>query len=280
MRFAINTPNFGQYGDARLLADLAREAEEAGWDAFFIWDHIGSGPDGPDYFADPWIALTVMAMSTQRIKLGPIVTPLPRRRPWKVARETVTLDHLSQGRLIMGVGIGGNWFREYECYGEPTDAKLHGEMLDEGLDVLTSLWSGETFSYTGKHYQLTNARFLPKPLQQPRIPIWASGGWPNKKPFRRAAQWDGVCPIGHNDQELTPQDFHDITAYVKKYRDSDAPPIEVVASGHTTGTDKAKDQATIASFAEAGVTWWQEGFDWNYSLEQVRTRIRQGPPTL
>jgi alkanesulfonate monooxygenase SsuD/methylene tetrahydromethanopterin reductase-like flavin-dependent oxidoreductase (luciferase family) len=280
MHFAINTPNFGQYGDARVLAGLAHEAEEAGWDGFFIWDHIGSGPDWPDPFADPWIALAAMAMSTKRIKIGPIVTPLPRRRPWKVARESVTLDHLSQGRLIMGVGIGGDWYREYSCFEEVADNKLHGEMLDEGLDVLTSLWSGETFSYNGKHYQITNACFLPKPVQQPRIPIWVSGVWPNKKPFRRAAQWDGISPIGHNDKALTPQDFYEITAYLKEHRSSDAPPMDVVAAGHTTGTDKEKDQAIVRPFAEAGVTWWQEGFDGHHSLEQVRTRIRQGPPTM
>jgi alkanesulfonate monooxygenase SsuD/methylene tetrahydromethanopterin reductase-like flavin-dependent oxidoreductase (luciferase family) len=279
MQFAINTPNFGQYGDAHILAELAREAEEAGWDGFFIWDHIGAGLEWPASFADPWIALAAMAMSTKRIKIGPIVTPLPRRRPWKVARETVTLDHLSQGRLIMGVGIGADQGREFSCFGEAADDKLHGEMLDEGLDVLTRLWSGESISYSGKHYQLTNARFLPKPVQQPRIPIWVSGVWPNKKPFRRAAQWDGISPVGQN-KELTAQDYAEITAYLRAHRGNGAPAMEVIAAGHTTGTDKGKDQATVRAFAEAGVTWWQEGFDWAYSLDQVRRRIQQGPPKV
>ncbi|HET8911215.1 MAG TPA: LLM class flavin-dependent oxidoreductase [Ktedonobacteraceae bacterium] len=278
MRFAINTPNFDLYSDVRLLAELAHEAEEAGWDGFFIWDHIGAGPDWPAPVADPWVALVAIALATSHIKFGPIVTPLPRRRPWKVARETASLDQLSNGRLILGVGIGSDFGREYSCFGEATDDKLHGEMLDEGLEVLTRLWSGEAFSYEGKHYQLTNARFLPTPLQKPRIPIWVAGVWPNKKPFRRAAHWDGVCPIGNNRQ-LTPQDYQELTAYLKTQHNDDKP-FEVLCDGHTTGTDKELDHATIQPFIEAGATWWQEAFDWNFTLEQVRTRIRLGPPRI
>ncbi|HEY0755068.1 MAG TPA: LLM class flavin-dependent oxidoreductase [Ktedonobacteraceae bacterium] len=278
MKFAINTPNFGFYSDVRLMAELAHEAEVAGWDGFFLWDHIGSGPDWPATFADPWITLAAQALATQRIKLGPIVTPLPRRRPWKLARETVTLDHLSQGRLILGVGSGSDFGREYSCFGEETSAKVHGAQVDEALEVLTRLWSGKPFSYTGVHYQVKDACFLPEPLQKPRIPIWVAGTWPNKKPLRRAAQWDGVCPVA-NERELTPADYRELSAYVQSQRAS-TEPCEIVAAGHTTGTDRARDTATVASFAEAGVTWWQEGFDWHYSPEQVRTRIRQGPPTL
>ena len=278
MKFALNMPNFGVYGDARLLAELAHEAEEAGWDGFFLWDHIGSGPDWPDPFADPWIALTAMAMATRRITLGPLVTPLPRRRPWKVAREAVTLDHLSNGRLILGVGIGTDRVREFSCFGEDGNDKVHGELLDEGLEVLTRLWSGETFSYTGTHYQLTDACFLPKPLQQPRIPIWVAGIWPNKKPLRRAAQWDGLCPIGR-EHELTPLDYRELTAYVQSQRTGSAP-FDILAAGQTSGKDRARDSATVRPFAEAGATWWQEGFDTRHSIEQVRARIHLGPPAF
>lgn len=278
MRFAINTPNFGIYGDARRMAELAHEAEEAGWDGFFLWDHIGSGPDWPVAFADPWLTLTAMAMTTTRIKLGPVVTPLPRRRPWKVAREAATLDHLTNGRLILGVGIGSDFGREFSCFGEANDDRLHGEMLDEGLEVLARLWSGEACSYEGKHYRLDNACFLPVPVQQPRIPIWVAGIWPNKKPLRRAARWDGYCPIMEG-RELMPQDFHEILAYLKPHRPSDAP-FDVLAAGHTTGTDRAKDKATVTPFTEAGVTWWQEAFSTENTLEEVRARIRLGPPML
>src|SRR5215467_187671 len=127
MQFAINTPNFGSFSDARNMAELAHEAEDAGWDGFFLWDHIGGSPEQAAPVADPWVELTAMAMTTNRIKLGPLVTPLPRRRPWKLARECVTLDHLSNGRLILGVGIGSDSFlKEYSTYSEPTDDALHG----------------------------------------------------------------------------------------------------------------------------------------------------------
>jgi Luciferase-like monooxygenase len=164
MRFGVNMPNFGAFGDARALADLAREAEEHGWDGVFLWDHIGADWGADNTFADPWIALTAMAMQTSKITLGTVVTPLPRRRPWKVAREAVTLDHLSGGRLILGVGIGSDFGQEYSCYGESTDDSLHGAMLDEALEVITGLWSGEPFSFKGAHYQVHGARYQPTPV--------------------------------------------------------------------------------------------------------------------
>ncbi len=278
MQFAINTPNFDLYSDVRLLAELAHEAEEAGWDGFFVWDHIGAGTEWPAPIADPWVALSAMAMTTKRIRLGPIVTALPRRRPWQVARAAATLDCLSNGRIILGVGIGSDQGREYSCFGESADDTLHAEMLDEGLAIITRLWSGEPFSYDGKHYHLTDARFLPTPPQTPRIPIWVAGAWPNKPPFRRAACWDGVCPMGR-DHELAPQDYREIAAYTMSHR-ADAAPFAVVAAGHTTGADREQDTRTVSAFAEAGVTWWQEAFDWSYSLEQVRARIHHGPPTV
>lgn len=275
MRYAINTPNFGVYNDIREMVDLAREADDMGWDGFFIWDHVG-GPPAWGPMIDPTVVLAAIATNTKRITFGPIVTALPRTFPWKLARETVSLDRLSLGRFVLGVGIGSDFGGEYSTFDHSTNDTVHGEMLDEGLTVLTKLWSGQTFDYEGKYYKLKNARFLPTPLQQPHIPIWVAGAWPNKKPFRRAAQWDGVCPMGR-DQEMTPDDFRDMLAYIHQYRQTESP-FAVLAAGHTLGTDE--DKAIIAPFAEAGVTWWQEGFDWNYSLEQVRTRIRKGPPSF
>lgn len=274
MKFAINTPNFGDYSDPRLMADLAREADDSGWDGFFIWDHVGAA--WPPPIADPWILLAAMGMATTRIKLAPLVTPIPRRRPWKLARETATLDHLTQGRLILGAGIGSDMGREFSCFNEPTDDKLHGEMLDEGLTVLTGLWSGEPFDFEGKHYKITDARFLPKPVQQPRIPIWVAGVWPNKKPFRRAAQWDGVCPMG-KDGPMTPDNFRDMIAYINEHRTTGTP-FDVIHCSDTPGKDPALDAAIIAPYAEAGVTWWGESFNWEHSIEHVRARIRKGPP--
>ena len=282
MQFAINTPNFGSFSDVRLMAELAHEAEDAGWDGFFVWDHIGGSPEQAIPMADPWVALTAMAMATSRIKLGPIVTPLPRRRPWKLARESVTLDHFSQGRLILGVGLGSDsFYKEYSTYGESPDDKLHGAMLDEGLDVLVQLWSGKAVSYAGQHYQLHDALFLPAPLQRPRIPIWIAGVWPFKKPFRRAAHWDGVCPLKHADQLMQPDDIQQMLTYIRQFRTSDEP-FDVLASGNTSGTEHQKDLDTIMPYVEAGTTWWQESFAGSDSLEleAVRTRIRQGPPRL
>ena len=280
MQFAINTPNFGSFGDARLLAELAQEAEDAGWDGFFVWDHIGGSPEQAMPMADPWIALTAMAMATSRIKLGPIVTPLPRRRPWKLARESVTLDRLSQGRLILGVGLGSDsFYKEYSTYGESPDDKLHGAMLDEGLEVLMQLWSGETVSYTGQQYQIHDALFLPTPLQQPRIPVWIAGVWPFKKPFQRAARWDGVCPLKHSYQLMQPDDIREMLAFMRQFRMNNES-FDVLASGNTSGTEQQKDLDLVMSYAEAGATWWQESFAGSdaQELEAVRTRIRRGPP--
>ncbi|QBD76703.1 LLM class flavin-dependent oxidoreductase [Ktedonosporobacter rubrisoli] len=279
MQFAIDIPHFGALSDPLLVAELAHEAEEMGWDGFFVWDHINYKlPDLPQAMAiaDPWIQMSAIALRTSRIKLGPMVTPLARRRPWKVARETVTLDHLSGGRLIFGIGLGTDRSGEYSIFGETTDARAHGELLDEGLEVLTKLWSGEKFSYAGKHYQLSQAQFLPKPLQQPRIPIWVAGHWPHKKPLRRAAKFDGIFPL-MRERALTPNDFREILGYVREQRTQDTP-FDVVAGGLTSGTDKARDAAQVASFAEAGATWWLECYLPQHTLEQVRQRIRQGPP--
>jgi alkanesulfonate monooxygenase SsuD/methylene tetrahydromethanopterin reductase-like flavin-dependent oxidoreductase (luciferase family) len=275
MQFAVNTPNFGDYADARVLADLAREAEQAGWDAFFIWDHIGAGWEVP--IGDPWVQLAAMAMTTERIKLGALVTPLPRRRPWKLAREAVTLDHLSNGRLILGVGIGSDSGQEFSCFGESPDDKLHGAMLDEGLDVLTGLWTGEPFSYQGTHYQIAGARFLPTPVQQPRIPIWVAGVWPHPRPFRRAARWDGVCALKVQDVPMLPEDFRAMLAYVGAHRSGDSP-FAVTHGGQLYKGDRSAAADTLAAYAAAGVNWWLENFDWNNTLAETRTAIRQGPP--
>ena len=181
MQYGINLPPFGDFGDPRALAELAHEAEQAGWDGFFIWDHIIFDPSFHP-MVDPCVGLAAVALSTSRIRIGTMLTPLPRRRPWKLARETVSLDRLSNGRLILGVGIGDPVQWDYGFFGEETDARVRAQHLDEGLDIVAGLWSGERFSYQGQHYQLQEMIFLPKPVQ-PRIPIWVGGNWPNKPPL-------------------------------------------------------------------------------------------------
>src|SRR5215510_880101 len=168
MRFAMYVPNFGTFGHVSTVVELAKAAEAAGWDGFFLWDHLLPDADsalGP--VADPWIALTAIAGATSRLRIGALITPFPRRRPWKLARETVTLDHYSAGRLVVGAGIGGDWWREYSAVGEPSNAKVRGAMLDEGLDVLTGLWTGTPLTYKGTYYTVEDAQFLPPPFQMP-----------------------------------------------------------------------------------------------------------------
>jgi hypothetical protein len=261
MRYALNLPAFGAFADVHALASLAREAEDAGWDGFFIWDHIQSEVGMP--VADPWVALCAIALQTEHIHLGALVTPLPRRRPWKLARETATLDRLSGGRLIVGVGSGSDqWYREYSTFGEPVDDKTHAAMLDEGLEVLVGLWSGKPFRYEGHHYTIRDALFLPSPIQSPRIPIWVAG----------------ICPIveGHLVQ---PEEIREMLTYIRQHRPTDDP-FDVVVGGYIGNHDTVEAAILLKSYAEAGVTWWQEGFLGNDTLNDVRERIHQGPPSF
>jgi len=279
MKYAFDTPQVGAFADPTLLAQLAHEAEDAGWDAFFLWDHIQVG--WPDEVADPWIALAAMAVSTSRILLGPMVTPLYRRHPWKLARETVTLDHLTGGRVVLGVGLGDDFFDEIRTLGGPIDPRTRAAMLDEGLAVLIGLWSAKKFSFVGKHFTIKDAQFLPAPLQKPRIPIWVAGTWPRKPPFRRAARFDGIVPIsGDIETSLMPSQVRDLVAFIKGVRASDTP-FEVIQLGSTTGENAELDRAIIAQYEEAGTTWWFESrVPWRTSVEEVRQRIRMGPPRL
>lgn len=287
MRHGVYVPNFGPYADARVLADLAAEAERAGWDGFFLWDQVSRTTLAPaaEPLVDPWIALTTIALGTRTILLGPLVTPLPRRRPWTLARETVSLDHLSAGRLILGVGSGGGFF-DFEALGEPSDARELAQRLDEGLEVLTGLWSGEPYRYEGTHYHISQACFLPRPRQSPRIPIWVAGMWPARKPFRRAARWDGVIPIGGNlplGGMLTPQEIDAIVRYVTSQL-TYTPPFEIVHMGVTSGLDVAHDCEIVDAYRRVGVTWWIEKIvperwgSWqNWPLAAMQARIAQGP---
>jgi alkanesulfonate monooxygenase SsuD/methylene tetrahydromethanopterin reductase-like flavin-dependent oxidoreductase (luciferase family) len=292
VKFAIHAPNFGTYSDPRALAELAREAEDAGWDGFFLWDHIlwKWSEDGPyEPAADTWTLLTAIAARTERITIGPLITPLPRRRPWTVARQAATLDHLSGGRVVLGVGIGGDWFGDYSAFGEPADSRAHGEMLDEALTIIAGLWSGEPFSFSGAHYTVREAQLVPPPVQRrrgvPGIPIWVAGNWPNKKPFRRAARWDGVAAEARDDfGHLKPEHIREITAYIREHRESEEP-FDVTHIGRTPGDDPAslRSEATaiVAPYADAGVTWWLERIgDRQDTLEQARPRVRQGPPAI
>jgi alkanesulfonate monooxygenase SsuD/methylene tetrahydromethanopterin reductase-like flavin-dependent oxidoreductase (luciferase family) len=275
MKYGLDMSTADSYSDPRRLADLAAEAEQAGWDGFFLWDAVFARP--PDLpMADPWVALAAIAVKTRRIRIGAMVTPLARRRPWQVARETVSLDHLSNGRLVFGVGLGYQDL-DFEAFGEETDPRIRGEKLDEGLAVLTGLWSGRRVTFQGKHYQVRNVKFLPKPVQTPRIPVWVAGYWPNHRPFRRAAQWDGVLPGKVNEEPLAPEELREIMAYVHAHR-SRSGHFDVAVYGFTPPNPE-KAARIVQPWIEAGATWWREGLgDWRGSLKTVQARIRSGPP--
>ncbi|MCL4562229.1 MAG: LLM class flavin-dependent oxidoreductase [Chloroflexi bacterium] len=279
MRFGVNLPNFGYFYDPRLMADLAYDAEQAGWDGFFVWDHLRI-PFYPAPVADPWIQMTAVALRTERIKIGPMITPLSRRRPWKLARETVTLDHLSQGRLIMGVGLGYFVKEEFEAFGETSPAVQRAEILDESLDILVGLWSGQPFRYEGKHFHIQETQFFPAALQAPRIPVWVAGTWPKKAPFRRAARWEGVIPILDEERPLKADEVRGMVKLIRENRISKLP-FDVVISGASSGAADGKDADLICPLAEAGATWWLDSFEpWKFDLEATRRRIRLGPPKI
>jgi alkanesulfonate monooxygenase SsuD/methylene tetrahydromethanopterin reductase-like flavin-dependent oxidoreductase (luciferase family) len=259
------------------IADLAQEAEASGWDGFFLWDSFAG--------QDPWILLTSVALRTERIRFGPLVTPPSRRRPWQLASETATLDHLSQGRVILPVGLGAAEDLGFARFGEVTDRKVRAELLDESITILQGLWSGQPFTYKGKHYNLHEATFQLTPVQSPRIPIWVVAAWPLQKSMGRALRCDGILPVKATPEGisslLTPEDIRAIKAYVDKHREH-LTPFDIVIEGETTGQGSAQAWAIVQPFIEAGATWWLEDVaSTPYKmggLDGVLARIQQGPP--
>src|SRR5919112_1870291 len=207
-------------GDPLTVAELAHEAEEVGWDGAFYWDGIYVGEGWEIY--DPWVVMAAMAMRTERVRIGAVLTPPARRRPWKLARETVTLDHLSGGRLVLPVGLGALDDGGFSRVGEPTDKKVRARLLDESLDILTGLWGGEPFSYEGEHYKMGEMTFRPPPVQRPRIPIWVVGAWPSKRSVGRALRYDGILAAavsgGAESPGVTPETIREIRAYATEKR--------------------------------------------------------------
>ena len=268
-------PNIDSFADPALLVDLARQAEGSGWDGLFLWDHmIYRRPWRP--IIDPWVALGAIAAATSTIRLGTMITPLPRRRPWKIAREVATLDQLSDGRAILGVGLGAPR-DEFERFGEDSDARVRAEKLDESLMIIDGLWTGETFSFDGSHFHVGEVRFLPTPVQQPRVPIWVAGRWPRPAPFRRAARWDGVFPINADGSEMTPEQVRDAVRFTMSLRTRDDP-LDVVVQGTASAVNGSE---RVAEYARAGATWWFESLTWDRgSLEDAAEIVRRGPPPL
>jgi hypothetical protein len=278
MKFGLSVPNKGNYSDINLLIEIAQLAEEAGWDGYFLWDHV-AGP-AKVQFVDPWISISAIATLTTKMRLGIMVTPLPRRRPWKVAREIVALDSLSKGRMILGVGLGYFTTKEFEEFGEVSDPRVRGEMLDEALEIIVNLQTGEPVSFVGKHYQISGTVFLPVPLQRPHVPVWVGGVWPNKPPFRRAARWNGVIPLakGKGYAPLNIAEFNRMKEYTLQHRTLETP-FDFCLGGRTEGKNLAKDKSIIHPYQDAGLTWWLESIPpTGLSVKRAIERVRVGPP--
>lgn len=263
VRHAIHLPLFGALADPLAIADIARAAEELGWDGFFVWDHLLSPVAGDWDIADPWIALAGAAAVTERIRLGPMVTPLPRRRVAKLARETVSLDRLSRGRLIVGLGTGRDVWREYSAFGDDGDPRQLGRVLDEGVAVLTALWDGATVHHHGAVI-VDGVRIMPGPIQQPRIPVWFGTNRTTGRPVRRAARYDGIFPLG-----MASAGIARIATAVAEIRGSlDGFDIAVAAR---PGADLAELQAL-------GATWAVHEFWPGDRPEHVLQVIERGKP--
>jgi hypothetical protein len=267
------------YASPRTAANLARIAEEAGWDGIFLGDAI--------WTEDPMIGLAAAAMVTERLRLGTMVVPVPLRRPWKLASESVALDRLSNGRLTLGLGAGAVWMGWYAFPDEPTDTKVRTELLDETIDILTLLYKREPFDYDGKHYhlkltQLDVKYYPPKPVQQPRIPLWVPGIWPRMKSMRRLLKCDGLLPQKMNAngefEEVTPRDLRQMKAYIDLHRTLTTP-FDVVVEGKTAGFAPVQVQDMLQEWSDAGATWWIESL-WETPEEQAAERLRQGPPRM
>ena len=266
------------FADARAAADSAREAERAGWDGLFVWE--------PVWGIDAWMSLAAAAMVTERIRLGTMLTPLSRMRPWKLAGEALTLDHLSGGRAVLAVGLGA-LDSGFAAFGEVTDRKVRAELLDEGLDIVTGLWKGQPFCYAGKHYTVRETTFFvpAPPVQRPRIPIWVVGAVESKRSMARALKYDGLLPTAFDTdafgtrsaRQANQDEVRAVSAKIKALQMPDHL-YDIIIDGETPGDDAARGAEKVRAWEEAGATWWLESRWTAPEPSSVAERIRQGPP--
>jgi alkanesulfonate monooxygenase SsuD/methylene tetrahydromethanopterin reductase-like flavin-dependent oxidoreductase (luciferase family) len=264
MRHAVFLPPFGELAEPRAVAELARRAEGTGWDGFFLWDHILRPPLEPQDIADVWVTLSVVATVTERLRLGPMVTPLARRRPQVVARQAVTLDRASGGRLILGLGLGVDTSGELSRFGDPVDARSRGDLLDEGADLLVALWSGEPVRHRGAYFRAEDVQFLPRGVQEPHVPLWFAARGVVGRPLRRAARHQGVFAI-----ELDTAGLVEALEIIRSQR------------GSLDGFDVAvrmQEHPDLAAAAAVGVTWALWSPEAGVTLGEVERRIDEGPP--
>lgn len=285
MRYAVYAPNFNDYGAPSRLVELACAAEEAGWDGFFVWDHLAFEPDGRLPVADATVVLAAVAQATTRLRFGAMITPVARRRPWKLFKELATLDHLSAGRVTLGVGLGEPPDLEFAAFGEPSAARERAARLDEGLAILDPLMRGEAVSHHGECYEV-ETRLAPAALQRPRIPVWVAATLPARAGVRRAARWDGIFPLqvpatleSAVDTSIDWRDWWlDADALARLVDEigalrGDLDGFDVIASGY------GQPPATPAAMAAAGATWWLEWMDTTPgSFADALAHVRRGPP--
>ncbi len=282
MKYGLDLASAGAAGDPQSMGELAHIAEQSGWDGIFLEDYIiwQSHPDVPTY--DPWITLAAMALRTQRVRLGTMVTPVARRRPWKLAQELVTLDHLSNGRMILGVGLGDTGESissdfSFGRFGELMDAKRRAHMLDEGIEIITRVWRGEPFSFNGEFYKIHDVQILPRPIQQPRIPVWVGGGYPNRGPVARALRWDGSCLYKQKGHWMQPEDVRHLRGCVIARRGT-LDGYDITVGGGQRWEDEKKQRLYLESIASEGVTWWHEYIPPDSGdFEAQRRMIERGP---
>jgi alkanesulfonate monooxygenase SsuD/methylene tetrahydromethanopterin reductase-like flavin-dependent oxidoreductase (luciferase family) len=276
VRFGVFLPPFAEFAEPQRVVALAKLAEESGWDGLFLWDHMLAAPGMA--VADPWVTMAAVATVTNRIRLGALVTPLPRRRPWVLSREMATLDQLSGGRLIAGIGLGDDGWSEFSSFGETVDPLIRGQMLDEALELLQRFFSGAPVSYSGRHYVVHSPPLLPAPLQIP-LPIWGGFRWPNRKPLARIAKLQGCFPIYHTPGALPPPDPADILALRVALSDLGAQPdLDIAVRCALSLEDPAGVPETVAALAESGVTWMLEGVRPGAPPDQVMAAVSDGPP--
>jgi alkanesulfonate monooxygenase SsuD/methylene tetrahydromethanopterin reductase-like flavin-dependent oxidoreductase (luciferase family) len=270
VRSALFIPLFDELADPATVARLAAEAEEAGWDGVFLWDQV-RWREPVQAVADTPMTLAAIATSTERIRLGPMVTPLARRRPVKVARETATLDLLSGGRLTLGAGLGSDEFaNEFSITGEELDERKRARMLDESLEIIRAAWTGEPVRHRGEHYTVDEMRFLPRPVQRPGIPVWIAGFYGKPRPLRRAARHDGFFPVNLEHPDQLAEMVEDVTRLRREAGRDPAEPFDIVAS--------LPPDRDPAPYADAGATWWAVEIPWETpTVDQVRGVIGGGP---
>jgi len=276
MRFGVFLPPFAEFAQPRRVVALSRQVEDSGWDGLFLWDHMLAARGMP--VADPWVIMAAVATVTRRIRLGALVTPLPRRRPWVVSRQLATLDQLADGRLVGGIGLGDDGWAEFSSFGEAVDPVVRGQMLDEALELIQRFLGGEAVSFHGRHYVVDAPPLLPRPRQDP-LPIWVAVRWPNRKPLARIAKLDGCFPIFATSGGLPPPDPADIAALHAQLVDLGArSDIDIAVRCALSSEDPSSVKETVAALEDSGVTWILESFPPGVAPDRVTSVVGNGPP--